>query len=207
MAVGGHGVSGVVCGVSGGLVGMAGGCTVGGRLGGYLSLGGAGGLGCWAGAAVSVVGGALLGSSGAWTSRTAVLGLELLALVLGPKETGGPVKTLKTAAAWTWGGDPGAGTGGYWIGTGKGLVGRLGVGRLTGGVPGLMGTSTASEPVGAGSWLGDAGLAVNRVGTESGLRSGLLAASVTLSMAATCGFQNCGGAGYEACLGCYLWSF
>ena len=86
-----------------------------------------------------------------------------------------------------------------------GLAGVVGVPGL--GVPGLMGTSTASEPVGAGSWLGDAGLAVNRVGTESGLRSGLLAASVTLSMAATCGFQNCGGAGYEACLGCYLWSF
>ena len=120
-----------------------------------------------------------------------------------------------TGRAWTgssrWErGYPGAGTGGYWIGTGKGL----GVGRLTAGagvpglgVPGLMGTSTASEPVGAGSSLGDAGLAVNRVGTESGLRSGLLAAPVTLSMAATCGFQNCGGAGYEACLGCYLWSF
>ena len=61
------------------------------------------------------------------------------------------------------------------------------------GVPGFMGTSTASEPVGAGSWLGDAGLAVSRVGTESGLRSGLLAASVTLSMAATCGLQKCGG--------------
>ena len=44
VALGGHGVSGVVCGVSGGLVGMAGG-----RLGGYLSLGGAGGVGSWAG--------------------------------------------------------------------------------------------------------------------------------------------------------------
>ena len=65
VALGGHGVSGVVCGVSGGLVGMAGGCTV---LGGYLSLGGATGVGPWAGAAVSLVGGALLGSCGAWTS-------------------------------------------------------------------------------------------------------------------------------------------
>ena len=44
------------------------------------------------------------------------------------------------------------------------------------------------------------------VGTESGLRSGLLAASVTLSMAATCGLQNCGDAGYEAGRGCYLWT-
>ena len=106
VALGGHGVSGVVCGVSGGLVGMAGGCTVGGRVGGYLSLGGASGVGFWAGAAVSVVGGALLGSCGAWTSRTAVLGFELLALVLGPKETGGPVGALGTAAAWKLGGGP-----------------------------------------------------------------------------------------------------
>ena len=44
------------------------------------------------------------------------------------------------------------------------------------------------------------------MGTESGLRSGLLAASVTLSMAATCGLQNCGDAGYEAGAGCYLWT-
>ena len=51
-----HDVSGVVCGVSGGLVGMAGGCTVGGRLGGYLSLGAAGGVGLWAGAAVAGAG-------------------------------------------------------------------------------------------------------------------------------------------------------
>ena len=85
---------------------MAGGCTVGGRLGGYLSLGGASGVGLWAGAAVSLVGGALLGSCGAWTSRTAVLGFELLALVLGPKETGGPVAALGTAAAWKLGGGP-----------------------------------------------------------------------------------------------------
>ena len=112
VAVGGHGVSGVVCGVSGGLVGMAGGCTVGGRLGGYLSLGGA----CWAGAAVSVVG-ALLGSSPAWTSRTAVLGgLELLALVLGPKEvwwvpvvvggneSGGRMGMSAKTAGWRLGG-------------------------------------------------------------------------------------------------------
>ncbi|CAE7917135.1 unnamed protein product, partial [Symbiodinium sp. KB8] len=188
VALGGHGVSGVVCGVSGGLVGMAGGCTVGGRLGGYLSLGAAGG-----------VGGALLGSCGAWTSRTAVLGFELLGLVLGPKETGGPVGALGTAAApsacwavvppsgleqrwsldwqqllgegehrcWEWwvldwnregvaangqgktgplalgglGGDTGDSTGG--------LAGVVGVPGL---VPGFMGTSKASEPVGAGSW-------------------------------------------------------
>ena len=94
------------------------------------------------------------------------------------------------------GGDTGDSTGG--------LAGVVGVPGL--GVPGFMGASRASEPVGAGSWLGDAGFAVNRVGTESGLVSGLVAASVTLSMAATCGFQNCGGAGYEAGRGCYLWS-
>ena len=46
-----------------------------------------------------------------------------------------------------------------------GLAGVVGVPGL--GVPGFMGTSRASEPVGAGSGLGDAGFAVNRVGTES----------------------------------------
>ena len=140
VALGGHGVSGFVCGVSGVLVGMAGGCTVGGRLGGYLSLGGAGGVGSWAGAAVSVVGGALLGAAQG-------LGLELLALVLGPKETGGPVGAAAagpwtglrwwargdTGRAWTgssrWErGYPGAGTAGYWIGTGKGWLGGWGLG-------------------------------------------------------------------------------
>ena len=76
--------------------------------GGWLHRGGAaGGVGLWAGAAVSVVGGALLGSCGAWTWRTAVLGFELLALVLGPKETGGPVGALGTAAAWKLGGGVG----------------------------------------------------------------------------------------------------
>ena len=64
------------------------------------------------------------------------------------------------------GGDTGDSTGG--------LAGVVGVPGL--GVPGLMGTSRPA-------------FAVNRVGTESGL----VAASVTLSMAATCGFQNCGG--------------
>ena len=101
---------------------------------------------------------------------------------------GSPRTAKERPGPWLWGGwggDTGDST--------KGLAGVVGVPGL--GVPGLMGTSRASEPVGG-----------DRVGTESGLRSGLLAASVTLSMAATCGFQNCGGAGYEAGRGCYLWS-
>ena len=60
---------------------------------------------CWS----LLVGGALLGSCGAWTSRTAVLGFELLALVLGPKETGGGVvhSSGGCGRGWRAGGDVG----------------------------------------------------------------------------------------------------
>ena len=102
-------------------------------------------------------------------------------------------------------------TGAAGFGAGKGLVGRLGIGRLGGGnmagaAWGRVGSWVAANGQGKTGPLALEGCGVRGVGTESGLRSGLLAASVTLSMAATCGLQNCGDAGYEAGRGCYLWT-
>ncbi|CAE7853247.1 unnamed protein product [Symbiodinium sp. KB8] len=179
-----------------GPVGMAGGCTVGGRLGGYLSLGGATGVGPCVGAGWRGFAGQLRGldleDSCAW------LGAAVVAVVVGKWRAGGmsakrlggggavvPPSGLEqvagceggvgslfvpwtatscwergnTGAAWTgsscWErGNTGAGTGGYWIGTGKGLVGRLGGGNMAGAAWGAGSPRTAKERLGPWLWGG-----------------------------------------------------